>query len=73
MKGIILFGHGARAAEYVQPFERIREAMNTALQKLPQVAATLGVQEVLPASEADYQKVLDYRQEAIEYGFAELA
>lgn len=27
MKGIVLFGHGARAAEYVQPFERIRDAM----------------------------------------------
>ena len=53
--------------------ERIREVMNTALQQLPQVAATLGVQDVLPASEADYQKLLDYRQEAIEYGFAELA
>lgn len=27
MKGIILFGHGSRTAEYVKPFERIREAM----------------------------------------------
>jgi sirohydrochlorin cobaltochelatase len=27
MKGIILFGHGSRTAEYVQPFERIRDAM----------------------------------------------
>ena len=27
MKGIILFGHGSRSAEYVQPFERIRQAM----------------------------------------------
>jgi ABC-type phosphate/phosphonate transport system substrate-binding protein len=53
--------------------ERIREAMNAALQQLPQVAATLGMQEVLPASEADYQKILDYRQEAIEYGFSVLA
>jgi sirohydrochlorin cobaltochelatase len=27
MKGIILFGHGSRTAEYVKPFERIRDAM----------------------------------------------
>ena len=49
--------------------ERIRQAMNTALQQLPEVAATLGLREVLPASEADYQKVLDYRQEAAEFGY----
>ena len=53
--------------------ERIREAMNTALQQLPQVAAALGLKEVLPAREADYQKVLDYQQEAAEYGFEVLA
>jgi sirohydrochlorin cobaltochelatase len=27
VKGIILFGHGSRSAEYVRPFERIRDAM----------------------------------------------
>jgi sirohydrochlorin cobaltochelatase len=27
MKGIILFGHGSRTAEYIRPFERIRDAM----------------------------------------------
>jgi sirohydrochlorin cobaltochelatase len=27
VKGIILFGHGSRTAEYVRPFERIRDAM----------------------------------------------
>lgn len=27
MKGIILFGHGSRTAEYIKPFERIRAAM----------------------------------------------
>ena len=64
---ITALGTGCDAAE------RIREAMNAALQQLPQVATSLGVQEVLPASEADYQKVLDYRQEATEYGFAVLA
>jgi sirohydrochlorin cobaltochelatase len=27
MKGIILFGHGSRTAEYIRPFERIRDAI----------------------------------------------
>jgi sirohydrochlorin cobaltochelatase len=27
VKGIILFGHGSRTAEYIRPFERIRDAM----------------------------------------------
>lgn len=27
MKGIILFGHGSRTAEYIRPFERIRDTM----------------------------------------------
>lgn len=27
MKGIILFGHGARNAEYIEPFKRIRAAV----------------------------------------------
>ena len=52
--------------------ERIRQAMNTALLQLPEVAATLGLRAVLPASEADYQKVLDYRQEATEFGYGVL-
>ena len=49
--------------------ERIREAMNLALQQLPHVSATLGLQEVLPASEADYQVVLDYQREARAVGY----
>ena len=48
---------------------QIRQAMNTALEQLPEVALTLGLREVLPASEADYQMVLDYRQEAAEFGY----
>ena len=52
--------------------ERIRQAMNTALLQLPEVAATLGLREVLPASEANYLKVLDYRQEATEFGYGVL-
>lgn len=48
---------------------QIRQAMNTALEQLPEVALTLGLREVLPASEADYQIVLDFRQEAAEFGY----
>lgn len=49
--------------------ERIREAMNLALQQLPQVSATLGLQEVLPASETDYQVVIGYQREASAAGY----
>lgn len=48
----------------------IREAMNQALQDLPQVVGTLGVQEVLPASEGDYQALLDYQQQAASAGYS---
>ena len=47
MKGIILFGHGARAAEYVQPFERIREAMTA---RRPDAVVELGFLELTPPS-----------------------
>lgn len=49
--------------------EHLREAMNLALQDLPDVVQTLGVHEVLPASEADYQVLLDYRQQAEALGY----
>lgn len=52
--------------------ERIREAMNLALQDLPQVVETLGVREVLPASEDDYQVLLDYQQQAASTGYSVL-
>ena len=51
---------------------RIREAMNLALQDLPQVVETLGVREVLPASEDDYQVLLDYQQQAASTGYSVL-
>jgi sirohydrochlorin cobaltochelatase len=47
MKGIILFGHGSRTAEYVQPFERIRDAM-TAQQ--PEAMVELGFLELTQPS-----------------------
>lgn len=51
---------------------QIRQAMNQALQDLPQVAETLGLQEVLPASEDDYRILLDYQQQAATAGYAKL-
>ncbi|MFJ2365137.1 phosphate/phosphite/phosphonate ABC transporter substrate-binding protein [Pseudomonas sp. NPDC087697] len=52
--------------------EHLREVMNQALNELPEVAETLGLHEVLPATESDYQILLDYQQEAEELGFGRL-
>ena len=49
--------------------EGIRRAMNQALRDLPEVAAVLAIREVLPASEEDYQVLLDYQREALDLGF----
>ena len=46
----------------------IREAMNKALGELAEVAHVLAISEVLPASEEDYQVLLDYRQQATTLG-----
>ena len=48
---------------------QLRQAMNQALQDLPQVAQTLGLQEVLPTSEDDYQVLLSYQQQAVSAGY----
>lgn len=48
---------------------QVRQAMNQALQDLPQVADTLGLQEVLPAREDDYQVLLSYQQQAVSAGY----
>lgn len=50
----------------------IRDALSQALQDLPEVAATLAISRVLPASEADYQVLLDYRDEAAKRGLARI-
>lgn len=42
-KGIILFGHGSRTAEYVRPFERIQAAVRA---RDPAVAVELGFLEL---------------------------
>lgn len=51
---------------------QLRQAMNQALQDLPQVAETLGLQAVLPASEDDYEVLLDYQQQAVSVGYSVL-
>ncbi|MFD2642116.1 phosphate/phosphite/phosphonate ABC transporter substrate-binding protein [Pseudomonas japonica] len=49
--------------------ERIREALN---HTLPAFAETLAIGEILPASEGDYQILLDYQDEAARRGLAQL-
>lgn len=43
MKGIILFGHGARNPEYIEPFRRIRAAVE---RKQPDVPVEIGFLEL---------------------------
>jgi sirohydrochlorin cobaltochelatase len=43
VKGIILFGHGSRSAEYVRPFERIQAAMRV---RQPGTVVELGFLEL---------------------------
>ena len=44
MKGIILFGHGARSPEWVLPFHRIRDAV---LARQPDALVELGFLEIM--------------------------
>src|SRR5471032_51604 len=55
-----------------EQIERLRRVMNEALRELPDVAEILGLREVLPATESDYQIVLDYQQEAEALGYGRL-
>ncbi|WP_416339937.1 phosphate/phosphite/phosphonate ABC transporter substrate-binding protein [Pseudomonas sp. BIC9C] len=55
-----------------QHAEALLQAMNQALRELPDVAEILGLPEVLPASESDYQVVLDYQREAETLGYGVL-
>ena len=48
--------------------EGVRLAMNRALRELPEVANVLAISEVLPASEAEYQILLEYEREAAQRG-----
>jgi len=51
---------------------QIREALNRALEELPQVAGILHIRQVLPASPADYEILLRYEKAAVERGLATL-
>jgi ABC-type phosphate/phosphonate transport system substrate-binding protein len=52
--------------------EQIRRGMNQTLGELPQVSQMLGLREVLPARESDYQLILDYQREAEALGYERL-
>lgn len=49
---------------------KIRFAMNEALKQLPEVAQDLAIKEVLPASEEDYEVLLQCELFAVERGFS---
>jgi ABC-type phosphate/phosphonate transport system substrate-binding protein len=55
-----------------EQIEQLRQVMNEALRELPDVVQTLGLPEVLAASESDYQILLDYQREAEELGYSRL-
>ena len=44
LRGIVLFGHGARSPEWAQPFHRIRDAM---LARQPDALVELGFLEIM--------------------------
>jgi ABC-type phosphate/phosphonate transport system substrate-binding protein len=52
--------------------EELLRVMNLALRELSEVAEILGLPEVLPANESDYQVVLDYQREAETLGYGEV-
>jgi len=52
--------------------EQLRQVMNQTLGELPDVAQTLGLHQVLPASEGDYQILLDYQHEAEALSYGQL-
>jgi ABC-type phosphate/phosphonate transport system substrate-binding protein len=60
------------AAASDQQVEQLRLVMNQTLKELPDVVEILGLEEVLPAEERDYQVVLDYQQEAEMSGYGRL-
>ena len=55
-----------------EQIEQLRQVMNETLRELPDVAQTLGLPEVVAASERDYQILLDYQREAEGLGYGRL-
>jgi ABC-type phosphate/phosphonate transport system substrate-binding protein len=53
-----------------EQIETLRHVMNQTLRELPDVAKTLGLPEILPASTRDYQILLDYQKEAEAAGYS---
>lgn len=51
---------------------RLLDAMNLALAQLPEVSGALAIERVLPASELDYDVLLDYQHQAQASGLAQL-
>ena len=49
--------------------ERLLQVMNQTLHELPEVVQTLGLPEVLPATESDYEVLLDYQRDAEAQGY----
>ncbi|WP_296255704.1 MULTISPECIES: phosphate/phosphite/phosphonate ABC transporter substrate-binding protein [unclassified Pseudomonas] len=68
--GLRVIGHTANAPclPYITRSgadgEQVRQAMNQALEDSPTMAKVLAIAEVLPASESDYQVLLDYQAQA---------
>ncbi|WPC29182.1 PhnD/SsuA/transferrin family substrate-binding protein [Pseudomonas moraviensis] len=52
--------------------ERLLQVMNQTLHELPEVVQTLGLPEVLPATESDYEVLLDYQRDAEARGYGQL-
>ena len=52
--------------------EQLRRVMNQSLRELPDVAQTLGLVEVLSATESEYRVILDYQREAEDLGYGRL-
>ncbi|BBP59963.1 PhnD/SsuA/transferrin family substrate-binding protein [Pseudomonas sp. St316] len=50
--------------------DSVRHAMNEALTQLPEVSQALAIKAVLPASEADYECLLEYERSATHRGFS---
>ncbi|WP_025112843.1 phosphate/phosphite/phosphonate ABC transporter substrate-binding protein [Pseudomonas sp. H1h] len=52
-----------------EQIEQLLRVMNQSLDELPDVARTLGLPHVLPASESDYEVLLGYQREAQAQGY----
>jgi ABC-type phosphate/phosphonate transport system substrate-binding protein len=76
VEGLRILGRSVRSPclPYItsigQDAASIRNAMNEALGQLPEASRDLAIKEVLPASEADYECLLEYERSAVNRGFS---